>query len=119
MDNLTIISEYSPDSCTRGICSGDSSQGEGGKDFRSQRSKPNQLLSDCGVDGIVQSKKTLNQLKAQSQKKQIWKASKSIVAALEVITPGDAGALWGAVKNAGLVDDALSIETPIKMKRSI
>lgn len=46
----------------------------------------------------MQSKKTFSQLKAQSQKKHISK---------EVIALGDAGALWEAVKNARLVDDAL------------
>ena len=55
----------------------------------------------------MQSKKTFSQLKAQSLKKHISKVSKSIVALLEVIALGDAGALWEAVKNARLVDDAL------------
>ncbi|PFX23781.1 hypothetical protein AWC38_SpisGene11646 [Stylophora pistillata] len=94
----------------RGICSEESSQEEEEKDFRSQRSKLNQFLSVCGVDSIMQSKKTFSQLKAQSQKKHISKASKSIVAVLEVTVPGDAGALWEAEKNARLVDDALSVE---------
>ncbi|PFX23818.1 hypothetical protein AWC38_SpisGene11612 [Stylophora pistillata] len=58
----------------------------------------------------MQSKKTFSQLKAQSQKEHISKASKSIVAVLEVIAPGDTCALWEAVKNARLVDDALSVE---------
>lgn len=58
----------------------------------------------------MQSKKTFSQLKAQSQKKHISKVSKSIVALLEVIALGDAGALWEAVNKARLVDDALSVE---------
>lgn len=41
----------------------------------------------------MKSKKTFSQLKAQSQKKHISKASKSIVAVLEVIASGDAGGL--------------------------
>lgn len=59
MDNLTITTEYSPDSCTGGICSEDSSQEEEEKDFRSQRSKINQFLSDFGVDSTCNLRKRL------------------------------------------------------------
>jgi hypothetical protein len=46
----------------------------------------------------------------------VSKATSAIVAALEVITPGDAGSLWDAVQSSQSVDNVLGIAQPAEKK---
>ena len=53
-----------------------------------------------------------------NQRKNVYvsRATAAIVAALEVITPGDAGHLWTAVQSSRGVETALGIEDSIDRK---
>ena len=54
------------------------------------------LFVSSGVESITQSKKKFSLLTSRTKAVQVSKASESIVALLDVIAPGDAGALWEA-----------------------
>jgi len=107
MDNVTISSQrsvYSP-----GNDSGsDASETSSGVCFR--RHKLNKFLSTCGVDEVKQPKKLFSCLNVRTQHIHLSKASESIVAVLEVIAPGDAAALWEALKRSKLVEYAIPVE---------
>jgi hypothetical protein len=47
------------------------------------------------------------------------KAGRTIVSALEVITPGDAGSLWQAVKDSNVVDKALGVQASSKYLQAL
>lgn len=68
------------------------------------------LNSFLSLSGVKQSKKKFSSLQHRSQVVHITKASESVVALLEVIAPGDAGALWKATKKSKIVEKMLSIE---------
>ena len=70
----------------------------------------NQFLAVLGVDSVKISKKKFSCLQPRSQNVNISKASESIAAVLEIIAPGDAGALWKATKKSKLIEKKLEIE---------
>jgi hypothetical protein len=51
-------------------------------------------------------------MSVRSRNYHVSKATSDIVAALEVITPGDAGSLWDAVQSSQSVDKVLGIAQP-------
>ena len=74
--------------------------------------KLNQFLTACGKEEKVlgQPKKRWENLSKQRRNVYVARATTAIVAALDVITPGDAGHLWTAVKSSCSVDTALEID---------
>ena len=83
-----------------------------------RREKLNQFLTVSGKEDRVlgQPKKRWKKLSNQRKNVYVSKATSAIVAALEVITPGDAGHLWTAVQSSRGVETALGIEDNIDRK---
>ena len=100
---------------------GSSSQSSGGcyNDLQGlRREKLNQFLTVNGKAERVpgQPKKRWEKLSNQRKNVYVSRATAAIVAALEVITPGDAGHLWTAVQSSRGVETALGIEDSIDRK---
>lgn len=76
-----------------------------------RREKLNEFLRICGKEEGVrgQSKKRWEDLSRQRKNVYVGRATTAIVAALEVITPGDAGHLWKAVQSSHSVETALGM----------
>lgn len=84
-----------------------------------RREKLNQFLRICGKEECVigQPNKRWENMGMQRKKVSVCRATTAIVAALEVITPGDAGFLWEAVQSSHNVDNVLGInESPAERK---
>ena len=77
--------------------------------------KLNQFLTACGKEEKVlgQPKKRLEHLSKQRRNVYVARATTAIVAALDVITPGD---LWTAVKLSRSVETALEIDESVDRK---
>ena len=78
-------------------------------DLSTRRSALNHFLGMSGVDCIKQSNKKFSSLQAPSQNSHITKASEAVAAVLDVIAPGDAGALWKATKKSKIVDKIFEV----------
>ena len=78
-------------------------------DLSVRRSALNRFLGMSGVDCIKQSKKKFSNLQPRSQNTHVTKASEAVAAVLDVIAPGDAGALWKATKKSKIVDKIFEI----------
>ena len=102
---------YSPDNGSGSENSGSSESTSLG-DLSNRRNTLNKFLASSGVESITQSKKKFSLLTSRTKAVHVSKASESIVALLDVITPGDARALWEATKRSNMVEKALSINEP-------
>ena len=91
--------------------SSESSQGHNSSMQVLRREKLNQFLGFCGKKECItgQPKKCWENLDEQRKNVYLDRATTAIVAALEVITPGDAGHLWEAVQSSRSVEKALGI----------
>lgn len=76
-----------------------------------RRKALNNFLIASGMQNtlIGPTKKPWDAMTARTQKTHASKAANVIVAALDVITPGDAGSLWKAVQESKKVDEALGV----------
>lgn len=76
-----------------------------------RRKALNHFLITSGMEDtlIGPPKKTWESMTARTHKAYVSKATNVIVAALDVITPGDAGCLWNAVQESRQVDEALGV----------
>ena len=81
-----------------------------GNDLSSRRNALNKFLSVSGVEFVPVSKKKFSELQQRTKINHVSKASETIAAVLDVIAPGDAGALWEATKESKLVERKLSID---------
>lgn len=83
-----------------------------------RREKLNQFLTVCGKEERVPGQPKKHWEKRSHQRKNVYvtRATTAIVAALEVITPGDAGHLWTAVQSSRGVETALGIDDNIDRK---
>ena len=84
-----------------------------GSDLRSRRTALNKFLSASGVEGISESKKTFTELQQRTKMKHVVTASESIIALLNVIAPGDGGALWEAIKESRQVEKKLGVNEDV------
>lgn len=114
-ENMDLLSPeqsiYSPDNGSGSENSGSSESTSLG-DLSNRRNTLNKFLVSSGVESITQSKKKFSLLTSRTKAVHVSKASESIVALLDVIAPGDAGALWEATKRSNMVEKALSINEP-------
>lgn len=99
-------SMYSPDNGSGSENSGSSESTSLG-DLSNRRNILNKFLVSSGVESITQSKKKFSLLTSRTKAVHFSKANESIVALLDVIAPGDAGALWEAVKRSNMVSTSL------------
>ena len=67
-------------------------------DMSTRRNALNHFLAVSGIDKIPQFKKMFSELQPHTQNTYVTKASEAVAAVLDVIAPGDAGALWEATK---------------------
>ena len=76
-----------------------------------RREKLNQFLHICGKEECVtgQPQKSWENMDVQRKNVYVRRAATAIAAALEVITPGDAGHLWEAVQSSRSVEKALGL----------
>lgn len=75
-----------------------------------QRAKMNEFLSACNAGCTVGAyKKRWEEASVRTKKSHVSKARESVVAALNVIAPGDAGHLWEALKASYSVEKALGV----------
>jgi len=76
-----------------------------------RREKLNQFLHICGKEqcGSGQPQKSWENMDVQRKNVYVRRAATAIAAALEVITPGDAGHLWEAVQSSRSVEKALGL----------
>ncbi|KXJ23561.1 hypothetical protein AC249_AIPGENE12379 [Exaiptasia diaphana] len=79
-------------------------------DLSSRRSALNKFLSISGVEFIPLSKKSFSELQHRTKMNHVSKTSEVITAVLDVIAPGDAGALWEATKKSKLVEHKLAMD---------
>ena len=114
MLDLTIeqdVSLYLPKDISDGSSSSESSNGHQVKaeKLSVQRLKMNEFLSSCNVEKIGPYKKRWEEASVRTKKNHSLKVRDVVVAALNVITPGDAGHLWDALRSSNLVEKALGI----------
>ena len=75
-----------------------------------RRTKLNEFLVASGKSTLIEQRKPWgHQLDSRTSKVYVTKARDAVVAALEVITPDDAGGLWEALKSSGEVESALGV----------
>ena len=74
---------------------------------RVQRAKLNEFLSVCNIGNVGVYKTKWKNASLRTRESHVLKAEESVVAALNVIAPGDAGPLWEALKASQLVEAAL------------
>lgn len=98
---------YSPDTGSSSELSGSENNAA---DLSYRRSALNKFLSVSGVEFIPVSKKRFSELQQRTKINHVSKASESIAAVLDVIAPGDAGALWEATKRSKQVEKRLSMD---------
>ena len=90
--------------------SGESSDSGYQRKLGEQRTKLNEFLSVCNPGITVSAnKKRWQDASARTRKSHVSKARESVVAALNVIAPGDAGHLWEALKASKSVEKSLGI----------
>ena len=88
--------------------SSESSDVEYQRRLGTQRTKLNEFLSACNVGCTVGTyRKKWQDASVRTRKSHESKAKESVVAALNVIAPGDAGHLWEALKASQSVEKAL------------
>ena len=63
-----------------------------------QRKKLNEVLSACNYGSISAYRKNWQEASVRTRKSRVGRAKESVVAALNVIAPGDAGFLWETLK---------------------
>ena len=85
---------------------------------RVQRAKLNEFLSVCNIGNVAVYKRQWKDASLRTRESRVSKAKESVVAALNVIVPGDAGPLWEALKASQSVEAALSTpkESPEEKK---
>ena len=74
-----------------------------------QRKKLNEFLSACNYGSISAYRKNWQEASVRTRKSRVGKAKESVVAALNVIAPGDAGYLWEALKVSQSVEKELGV----------
>ena len=74
-----------------------------------QRSKMNEFLRSCNAGSVGRYKKRWEEASIRTKQRHVLKAKDAVVAALNVIAPGDAGHLWEALKDSNSVEKALLI----------
>ena len=80
-------------------------------DMSTRRNTLNHFLAVSGIDEIPRFKKMFSELQPRTQNTHVTKASEALAAVLDVIAPGDAGALWEATKRSmDIVDKVLEID---------
>ncbi len=79
-------------------------------DLTIRRNALNEFLTVSGINCIPVSRKPFSQLTKRSQNTHVSIATESIIALLDVIAPGDGGALWEATKRAKLVEKNLTLD---------
>ena len=90
--------------------SGESSDSGYQRKLVEQRTKLNEFLSVCNTGITVSAnKKKWQDASVRTRRSHVSKARESVVAALNVIAPGDAGHLWEALKASQSVEKALGI----------
>ncbi len=89
--------------------SGDTSGSEM-TDIYARRNALNHFLVALGIDALTKSKKKFSDLQTRTQNTHVTKASETVAGVLEVIVPGDAGALWKTTKRSKMVDKLLEID---------
>lgn len=100
---------YSPEGGSSSEISG-STESSGIADLSKRRDVLNKFLVLSGVENITQSKKKFSNLTQRTQNIHVSKASEAIVALLDVIAPGEAGALWDATKRSKKIEKQLSLD---------
>lgn len=103
-------SMYFPDEGSSSELSGSASESTSASDLSMRRNLLNKFLNSSGLDTIPQSKKKFSYLTTRTKNVHVTRASEAIAAVLDVISPGDAGALWEVTKTSKKVEKALSIE---------
>lgn len=72
-----------------------------------RRKQLNKFLESCNVEKLTRPRKRWEEAGARTRKNHVKKAKDVIVAALDVIMPGDAAYLWDALQSSILVDKEL------------
>lgn len=72
-----------------------------------RRKHLNRFLESCNVKKVTRPRKRWEEAGARTRKNHVKKAKDIIVAALDVIAPGDAALLWDALQSSMLVDKQL------------
>ena len=72
-----------------------------------RRQHLNKFLESCNIEKLPPPRKRLEDAGARTRGNHMKKAKDTIVAALDVITPGDAALLWDALQSSMLVDKEL------------
>ena len=72
-----------------------------------QRKQLNKFLESCNVETLTQPKKRWEEAGAHTCKSHVKKTKDVIIAALDLIMPGDAAYLWDALQSSMLVDKEL------------
>ena len=80
-----------------------------------QWSKMNEFLRSCDAGSVGPYKKRWEEASMRTKQSHVSKAKEAVVAALNVIAPGEAGHLWEALKASNSVEKALQIseECPV------
>ena len=82
----------------------------------SRRKHLNRFLESCNIAKLTQPRKRWEEAGARTRRNHVKKAKDVIVAALDVIAPGDAALLWDAVQLSMLVDKELGSEESVDRK---
>ena len=82
----------------------------------SRRQHLNRFLESCNILKLTQPKKRWKEAGARTRGNRVKKAKDVIVAALDVIAPGDAALLWDALQLSMLVDNELGCEESVDGK---
>ena len=111
------VSMYLPKGSSSGSSSSDISNGHKAMEDKLsvQRSKMNEFLRSCNAGSVGRYKKRWEEASIRTKQSHVLKAKDAVVAALNVIAPGDAGHLWEALKDSNSVEKALQIseECPV------
>ena len=114
MMDLTIeedVSMYLPKGSSSGSSSSEISNGHQAMadKLSVQRPKMNEFLRSCNAGSVGRYKKRWEKASIRTKQRHVLKAKDAVVAALNVIAPGDAGHLWEALKDSNSVEKALQI----------
>ena len=112
--DLTIeqdVSTYLPKDNSNGSSSSETSDGHQAMADKTsvQRWKMNEFLSSCNAGSVGPYKKRWEEASMRTKQSHVSKAKDAVVAALNVIAPGDAGHLWEALKASNSVEKSLQI----------
>jgi len=72
-----------------------------------RRKQLNEFLESCNVEKLTRPRKRWEEAGTRTRKNQVKTAKDVIVAALDVVMPGDAAHLWDALQSSMLVDKKL------------